>query len=236
MTGLLVENDKRNVQISSDVKQLMRSRLVHHDFNENNVSVPIGNEDGTFSVWHRSDTTNKYSDIGVFSRTTGATFLGKRKYVNGDGLKVDQHIFSSIPPPSSGVGLQMFDENGVETFNSDNPLLSIIDKVSIHVEDAYEKEWREGSDGTLYQDRTKWSKTYPGYSKLGILFANVPAGIYKSPNYYQIDAYAYNFMTVGNVVELWYRAEYFFWSGSSATITPNWDSELEFFVIDLSNA
>ena len=236
MSGLFVANDKRNVQISSDVTPLSYKQTIIHDYTTARLVLPVGNEDGTFNVWHRGEATNPIHHIGLFQAGYSAPiFMGKHVGTTSSTLLVEQHIFSSKPVISSGVGLQMFNANGIETYNSEKPLLSIIDKISLRPEDAYRKTVRKDFDGTLIMDRTLWEKTYPGYTKLGLLFTNVPGGIFKEPAYYQIWSYAYNFRTAGNTINIAFRAEYFSWSGTSASIPMDDELKFEFFVVDLSN-
>ena len=237
MSGLLVENIKRNVQISSDVTPLTYSHKIEHDFKVNNALVPMGNENESFSVWHRGDSVSRIQDIGLFQAFYNAPIsMGKRLYDQSAVLQVSEYVFDTRPAVSSGLGLQLFNAAGVETYNSEKPLLSIIDSVSINVADGYNKEVKKDSiDSTLFVDRTRWAKTYAGYSKLGILFKNVPGGISKTSSIYQIWAYFYNFRTAGNLVELEYRPEYWSYSQTSSVIDLDLNLKLEFFVIDLSN-
>lgn len=237
MSGLLVENSNRNVQISSDVTPLTYSHKIEHDFKVNNVLVPMGNENESFSVWHRGDSVSRIHDIGLFQAFYNSPIsIGKRRYDQSAILQVSEYVFDTRPAVSSRLGLQLFNASGVETYNSEKPLLSIIDSVSIHVADGYNKEVkRDSTTGELYVDRTRWAKTYAGYTKLGILFKNVPGGISKTSNIYQIWAYFYNFRTAGNVVELEYRPEYWSSSQTSQVIELDQNLKLEFFVIDLSN-
>lgn len=237
MNGLLVKNDKGNVQISSDVTPLSSSHMISRDFKVDDSLLPLANEDGTFSVWHRPDATSRLEDIGIFQAFYDSPiYMAKRRSDQSDILQVEKYVFTPKPAASSRAGLQMFNASGIETFNSDQPLLSIIDKVSINVVDAYDKDIKRDSyTGNLWMDRTFWLKDYPGYSKLGLLFTNVPGGIAKTKDFYQIWAYFYNFRTAGSLVEFAYRAEYWSWSGSSAVIELDLDLKLEFFVVDLSN-
>lgn len=237
MSGLFAANDKGNVLISSDTESLTFSHIIHHDFYQNNVSVPLGNEDGTFSVWYRGDTTSLLYRIGIFQAMySSPMYVGRYQgNVQPQNTEVDQYIFTSNPTPSSGLGLQLFNANGVETYNSEKALLSIIDKVSIRVADSYDKPVKRNSDGSLYIDATYWSKSYTGYTKLGLLFTNAPGGVAKTSSIYQVWAYEYNFRTAGNKIELEYRPAYFSYSQSSAVIDLDTELRLEFFVIDLSN-
>lgn len=236
MNGLLVNNDKNNLLISSDVTPLTYSHKLSRDFKVNKEEIPISSEDGSFVVWHRGDTASRIQDIGIYQAFfSSPTYVGKRVYDQSAALPIEQYIFKAKPTQSSGSGLQMFNAQGVETFNSEKPLLSIIDRVSINVADAYEKPIKQDFDGTLFMDRTLWSKNYPNYSKLGILFTNAPAGVAKTNSIYQIWAYFYNFRTAGSLIELAYRAEYWSYSQSSAVIELDLNLKLEFFVIDLSN-
>lgn len=237
MSGLLVENSNRNVQISSDVTPLTYSHKIEHDFKANNTLVPMGNENESFSVWHRGDGVSRIQDIGLFQASYNSPIsIGKRRYDQSAVLQVSEYVFDTRPAVSSGLGLQLFNALGVETYNSEKPLLSIIDSVSIHVADGYNKEVkRDSTTGELYVDRTRWAKTYAGYTKLGILFKNVPGGISKTSSFYQIWAYFYNFRTSGNLVELEYRPEYWSSSQTSQVIELDQNLKLEFFVIDLSN-
>lgn len=237
MNGLLVENNKRNVQISSDVTPLTYSHKIDHDFKVNNTLLPMGNENGTFTVWHRGDAASRIQDIGIFQATySSPIYVGRRLYEFSDILQVTKYVFTTTPSASSGLGLQMFNELGVETYNSEKPLLSIIDSISINVADGYDKPVTQNqADGTLQIERTRWAKTYTGYSKLGILFKNVPAGVSKTKSIYQVWAYFYNFRTSGSVVELEYHPAFWSYMQNSQVIALDLNLKLEFFVVDLSN-
>lgn len=235
MSGLWANNDRGNVLISSDANQITYSHTMLHDFNVSNTDVMLGREDGTFSVWSRTDTVSVLHNIGIVQAGLGGrTIMGKHSGISSPDLKVYEHIFTSKPSTSSGVGLQLFNASGIEVFNSDKPLLSIIDKITIDPEVAYRKEFRN-ANGVLVQDRTFWEKSYPNHSNLGLMFTNVPAGIMKEAAYYQIFGYAYNFRTSGNTINIAFRSEYAFWSGTSRVITLDESVRFEFFVIDLSN-
>lgn len=241
MSGLMVENDKGNLLISSDTIPLTYSNTIVYDFGYLSEyfkgEIPIGSEDGNFSVWHRSHPVgDELHRIGIYPPDfSGSMYLGRLWDNNRLYHRVEQHIFKAQPPPSSGVGLQLFDADGVEVYNSEKPILSVIDKVSLRVADSYNAELKRNFDGDLYFEPTLWSKKYAGYSKLGLLFTSVPAGISKTSSIYQVWAYNYNFMTIGDTVSLRYRPAYFFWSGSSAVIELDLELRLEFLVIDLSN-
>lgn len=237
MSGLQVNNDKNNLLISSDVTPLTYKKSISRDFKVSTELIPLSSEDGSFTVWHRGDTSSRIQDIGIFQAFySSPTYISKRIYDQSSALPITQYIFSSKPSASSGFGLQMFNSSGFETYNSEKPLLSIIDKVSINVADGYNKEVKKDSiEGTLFVDRTRWAKSYVGYSKLGIMFTNVPAGISKTSSFYQIWAYFYNFRTAGNLIEIEYRPEYWSYSQTSAVIELDLNLKFEFFVIDLSN-
>lgn len=238
MNGLLINNDANNVLISSDVTPLTYDKKILHDFTANgNLKVPVSNTDGSISVWNRAGTDSSIIYIGMYHDFYGSpTYMGKRRFSNGSDLQVTEYKFRPSPPASSGYGLQLFDADGNETYNSEKPLLNIIDKVNIRVADGYNKEIKyDQYEGYYWVDRSTWSKNYPGVTKLGIMFNNVPAGISKTSSLYQIWAYFYFFRTVGSRVELEYRPEYWSSSQSSAVIELDLELELEFFVIDLSN-
>ena len=241
MSGLFVANDKNNVLISSETAALTYSHVDVYNYSYLDgyfdEPLPLSSNDGSFSVWHRGDPAdNELYRIGIFQPMYGTPmYLGRYRNNNRLVHIVERYTFTATPPTSSGVGLQLFDALGKEVYNSEKPLLSVIDKVSLRVADSYDKELKQNFDGNLYFDPTLWSKTYPGYEKLGLLFTNVPGGVSKTSSFYQIWAYEYNFMTLGDTINLRYRPAYFSWSGTSAVIELDTELRFEFLVIDLSN-
>ncbi|OPH36516.1 hypothetical protein [Moraxella lacunata] len=228
MQGIHIINDAQSVQISTEtipmvyqyktVHNLKNTQLVNLQKNDGSISVFLPKVSGDGSLWRH----------GIFPPFGGVTCILRddNRVQNGD-LIIEEYIFKPQVVASTNVGLQIFDHNGTELFNSDSRLLSLIKKYEIDPSTS----WYTESGRPEYQYTIDTASAH----KIGFLFTNLPAGITKSPSMSQIYAYDYRFWSDDGIMMFAVGPQVWSWSFSNAHIPIDRSLRTEFFTVNLDN-
>ena len=220
--GIHIINDHQSVQISSGTIPMVYQRKIRHNLRVENM-LSLRRDHGGVSVYVPPSDTSRIMEYGIFQPfgTDHAHILKDR--IAGD-LFIDEYIFEPKIQKSTNIGMQLFDENGTEIFNSDSLPLVILGRASINLADT----WNNYKSYSFFSD--VYQKT-----KLGFLFTNLPSGITKSPSMAEIWAYDYRFFSGAGSIGLAIKPNVWSYSWSNANIPINYDLKAELFVIDLSH-
>lgn len=228
--GLEIYNDTNSLLLSSDtVPILYQQKVVSRVTSNVNSKVLLSKKDGILSAYYFDcgNDVNRISDYGVFSPFGAGDnyFILPDKMGASEYVDVEEYQFKAQIKYPCNAGLQLFDANGTEVYNSNHVPLTIVDKVSIDVSNSW------------YPKSVQfWSNIYTGRTKLGFLFTNIPAGITKSSTYSGVYAYDYRpYSDNEGYISITYTPTIWTYSYSKAEIPIDRSLRLEFFVVDLSD-
>lgn len=228
--GLEIYNDTNSLLLSSDtVPILYQQKVVSRVTSNVNSKVLLSKKDGILSAYYFDcgNDVNRISDYGVFSPFGAGDnyFILPDKMGASEYVDVEEYQFKAQIKYPCNAGLQLFDANGTEVYNSNHVPLTIVDKVSIDVSNSW------------YPKSVQfWSNIYTGRTKLGFLFTNIPAGITKSSTYSGVYAYDYRpYSDNEGYISITYTPTIWTYSYSNANIPIDRSLRLEFFVVDLSD-
>lgn len=218
--GIHILNDKQSVQISHETIPMVYHEKISHNL-KNISGIPLKSDNGTISVFRPLATFDRVAEYGIYHPFGITAILPDR--IKSD-LWIEQYIFKPQIKQSSRVGMQIFDENGGEIFNSDSLLLSIIDKVTLDPSQSW-------ADLNFHF----WTNYYANTTKFGFLFTNLPSGLSKSNSMPNIWAYDYRFVADNHLATFAFKPSTMTYSFSSAEIPLDYSLRTEFFIVDLSN-
>ena len=233
-SGLEFFNDNNSVILSTDTTPLCFHSKTTHKLTTNAASaIPLNKEDGYLSAFkvHLAD-GGRIMDYGFFSPmgTNGYHFLPDRLQ-SGQSILIDEYKFKLGLSQTTNKGLQLFDAQGNEVYNSSNKPINILGHNSINVSDCWLKN-NQGQFTGQYTNKFLYGD-YPG-KKVGILFTNIPTGIIKFSH--QAAVYAYDFrMVMGDdFIILMYWVQQWTISFSNVHIPVDESVRLEYFIVDLT--
>lgn len=239
-SGLHINNDDDVVQLSNDTYYLTyQHKNTYHLTKKNTEGSLIGLTTNNGEIYaYRSNANDLFKYFGVVNHyipknTTdrfAVTVIDVTNEYRPDIFQVivEQYAFKANLLHQTNVGLQLFDENGVELYNSQNKLLNILEEGKINLNDIWDMRSKDGKDNIKY-----WkSKTYTD-KKLGIMFKNVPFKFLKFSNLRTIEAPSFRFLTLDDHVQVAVRFESFLPYFSVDWFAPG-DYYFEFFIVDLT--
>jgi len=232
-SGLEFFNDTQSVILSTEVKPVCLHEKINHTLTRNNA-IPLHVDDGFLSVFYVANPPENFYDYGYFSPagSDGQYYILPDQLGSGETIPVEEYKFKLGISNAASTGLQLFDSQGIETYNSNNKPINILAKYSINVSDC----WLKDSNGEFTGQYTNKfvNASWPN-KKIGILFTNMPTGIIKFS--YQRGVYAYDIrisMTDGYLTIMYWVQE-FLTSFSSASFPVDESIKLELFVIDITD-
>lgn len=233
-SGLEFFNDNNSVILSADVTPLcFHSKTSHSLTKDVKSSIPLHVEDGYLSVFkvHLAD-GSRIMDYGIFSPmgTSGYYFLADRLQ-NGQSIVIDEYKFKLGLSQTTNKGLQLFDAQGNEVYNSSNKPINILGHNSINVSDCWLKN-NQGQYTGQYTNKILYG-TFSG-KKVGILFTNIPTGIIKFSHQSAVYNYDFRMVMEDDWITLMYWVQQWTVSFSNVHIPIDESVRLEYFIVDLT--
>lgn len=234
-SGMEFFNDGNSVILSTEVTPVCLHQKINHTLTPSlSSAIPLHTEDGYLSVFYVDNPASSFMDYGFFSPAgvDGRYYILPDRLPSGQTIAVEEYKFKLGLSNSANQGLQLFDSNGVETYNSNNLPLNILGHYSINVSDC----WLKNSNGQFTGQYTnEFVQGYWAGKKIGILFTNMPTGIIKFSH--QNGVYAYDIRVAMNdgVLTLMYWVTQWLVSFSSQSIPIDESVKLEFFIVDITN-
>lgn len=234
-SGMEFFNNGNSVILSTEVTPVCLHQKINHTLTPNlSTAIPLHTEDGYLSVFYVDNPASSFMDYGFFSPAVsdGRYYILPDRLPSGQSIAIEEYKFKlGISEPAT-QGLQLFDSNGVETYNSNNKLLNILGHYSANVSDC----WLKNSNGQFTGQYTnKFISDYWAGKKIGILFTNMPTGIIKFSHQSGIYAYDIRVAMQDGVLTLMYWVTQWLVSFSNKSIPVDESVKLEFFIVDLTN-
>jgi len=232
-SGLEFFNDTHSVILSTEVEPLCLHEKINHSLTRDNA-IPLHVDDGFLSVFHVANPPENFYDYGYWSPagSDGKYYILPDELGSGETIPIEEYKFKLGISNTANSGLQLFNSQGVETYNSNNRPINILARYSINVSDC----WLKNSSGQFTGQYTKkfvngsWSG-----KKIGILFTNMPSGIIKFSNSRTVYAYDTRISMTDGSLTLMYWVDQWLVSFSSAYLPVDESVRLEFFVIDITD-
>ncbi|WP_372810046.1 hypothetical protein [Pseudoalteromonas nigrifaciens] len=234
-SGLEFFNDDNSVILSTEVTPVCLHEQIDHTLTTSlSSSIPLHEDDGYLSVFYIDNPPENFYDYGFFSPagTDGRYYILPDNLSSGETIAIKEYKFKLGLSKSANQGLQLFNANGDETYNSNNLPINILERYSIKVSDC----WLKNSSGQFTGQYTNKfvSGAWSG-KKIGILFTNMPTGIIKFSNSANVYAYDIRASMKDGTLVLMYWVDVWLQSFSSVSIPIDESVRLDFFIVDLTN-
>lgn len=233
-SGLEFFNDGNSVILSTDVTPVCLHQKINHTLTSNlSSAIPLHVEDGYLSVFYIDNAPSNFYDYGFFAPagTDGRYYILPDRTLGTKTIAVEEYKFKLGLSKQAEAGLQLFDTNGNETYNSNNLPISILGHYSINVSDC----WIKDNNGQFTGQYTNkfMSNSWMG-KKIGILFTNMPTGIIKFSTQRGVYAYDIRVSMQNGYLVVMYWVGLWLQSFSSASIPIDESVKLEFFIVDVT--
>lgn len=234
-SGMEFFNDGNSVILSTEVTPVCLHQKINHILTPSvSSAIPLHTDDGYLSVFYVDNPASTFMDYGFFSPAgaDGRYYILPDRLPTGQTIAVEEYKFKLGLSNPANQGLQLFDSNGGETYNSNNLPLNILGHYSINITDC----WLKNSNGQFTGQYTNKfvSDVWLG-KKIGILFTNMPTGIIKFSHQAGVYAYDIRVSMVDGVLTLMYWVIQWLVSFSSQSIPVDESVKLEFFIVDITN-
>lgn len=235
-SGLEFFNDNNSVILSTDVTPLCFHSKTTHTLTPNiQSSIQLHKDDGYLSAFkvHLADGA-RILDYGIFSPmgADGHYYFLADRLQSGQSIAIDEYKFKLGLSQTANLGLQLFDAQGNEVYNSNNKPINILGYGSVNVSDCWLKN-DQGQFTGQYTYRALYG-SYPG-KKVGILFTNIPTGIIKFSHQSAVYAYDFRMVMDDESIMLMYWVQQWTVSFSNVHIPIDESVRLEYFILDLTD-
>ncbi|MDO5652170.1 MAG: hypothetical protein Q4G13_08590 [Moraxella sp.] len=235
-SGIQLFNDNSSIVLATDTMPLCFHNKITHRLTKNNASIiSLHKDDGYLSAYHIvNDDGSRFMDYGLFS-PFGADgsyyFIADRMAANAH-VMIEEYRFKLGLKHQARMGLQLFDVNGNETYNSNNKPINILAKHSIDVSDC----WLKNDNGQFTGMYRGSFATHNEISKkTAVLFTNIPTGLIKFSHHRAIYMYDIRLLTTEGTFMLYVRPEWWIANFTNAHFPVDINARLEYFVVDITN-